>query len=65
MAKRIIEASLKRLRTDQLDLIHIHELRVTDDLERIEAKDGILNTLLRLRNQKITRYIGITCADGA
>ena len=57
----IIEASLKRMQTDQLDLIHIHELKGEDDLERIEAKDGILNTLLKLREQKITRFIGITC----
>jgi uncharacterized protein len=57
----IIEASLKRLQTDRLDLIHIHELKGEDDLERIEAKDGILNTLLKLRDQKVTRFIGITC----
>jgi predicted aldo/keto reductase-like oxidoreductase len=57
----IIEASLKRLQTDHLDLIHIHELKAEDDLERIEAKDGILNTLLKLRDRKVTRFIGITC----
>ena len=57
----IIEASLKRLQTDQLDLIHIHELKGEDDLARIEAKDGILNTLTKLRDQKVTRFIGITC----
>ena len=57
----IIEASLKRLQTDQLDLIHIHELKGEDDLARIEANDGILNTLLKLRDQKVTRFIGITC----
>ena len=57
----IIEASLKRMQTDQLDLIHIHELKSDEDLARIEAKDGILNTLLKLREQKVTRFIGITC----
>ncbi|MDQ2949240.1 MAG: aldo/keto reductase [Acidobacteriota bacterium] len=57
----IIEASLKRMQTDQLDLIHIHELKSEEDLARIEAKDGILHTLLKLRDQKVTRFIGITC----
>ena len=57
----IIEQSLKRMQTDQLDLIHIHELKSEEDLAKIEAKDGILNTLLKLRDQKLTRFIGITC----
>jgi predicted aldo/keto reductase-like oxidoreductase len=59
--KRIIEGSLKRLQTDQVDLIHIHELKGEDDLARIEAKGGILDTLLKLRDEKVTRFIGITC----
>lgn len=61
--KAIIEGSLKRLRRDRLDLIHIHQLRGEDDLARIEAKDGILNTLLHLRDEKVTRFIGITCHE--
>jgi predicted aldo/keto reductase-like oxidoreductase len=59
--KVIIEGSLKRLQTDQLDLIHIHELKGEDDLARIEAKGGILETLMKLRDEKVTRFIGITC----
>ncbi len=59
-AARILEGSLKRLQTDQVDLIHIHSLLGEDDLKEIEAKDGVLNTLLKLRDQKVTRFIGIT-----
>jgi len=59
-AMRIIEGSLKRLQTDQVDLIHIHSLTDEDDLRAIEAPDGVLNRLLRLRDQKVTRFIGIT-----
>lgn len=60
-AQAIIEGSLKRLQTDQVDLIHIHMLSTEEDLAKIEAKDGVLNTLLKLRDQKLTRFIGITC----
>jgi predicted aldo/keto reductase-like oxidoreductase len=60
-AQAIIEGSLERLQTAQLDLIHIHMLMGEDDLAKIEAKDGVLNTLLKLRDQKVTRFIGITC----
>jgi aryl-alcohol dehydrogenase-like predicted oxidoreductase len=59
-AMRIIEGSLKRLQTDQVDLIHIHSLTNEDDLRAIEAPDGVLNRLLKLRDQKVTRFIGIT-----
>lgn len=59
-AARILEGSLKRLQTDQVDLIHIHSLTGEDDLKQIEAKDGVLNLLLKLRDQKVTRFIGIT-----
>jgi len=48
-AKRQIELSLKRLRTDHLDVLHIHALSGPDDLAAIEKPDGIL------------KAIGITC----
>ncbi len=59
-AMRILEGSLKRLQTDHVDLIHIHSLTDENDLKEIEAKDGVLNTLMKLRDQKVTRFIGIT-----
>jgi len=60
-AMHVIEGSLKRLQVDQLDLIHIHALMGKDDLARIEARDGVLSALLKLRDQKVTRFVGITC----
>ncbi|MEP6537576.1 MAG: aldo/keto reductase [Bryobacteraceae bacterium] len=60
-AMRIIEGSLKRLQTDHLDLIHIHSLTSAEDLAAIEAKDGILQVLYKLRDQKVTKAIGVTC----
>ena len=59
-AMAIIEGSLKRLQTDHLDLIHIHDLKGEDDLAAIEAKDGVLAVLRKLRDEKVTRFIGVT-----
>lgn len=59
-AMRIIEGSLKRLQTSQTDLIHIHSLLGPDDLAAIEAKGGVLETLYKVKEQKMTRFIGIT-----
>jgi uncharacterized protein len=65
-AKRQIELSLKRLQTDHLDVLHIHELKNLDDLAAIEAADGVLKALYEAREQKMARAIGITChADPA
>jgi aryl-alcohol dehydrogenase-like predicted oxidoreductase len=65
-ARRQIELSLKRLRTDRLDVLHIHALAGPEDLVAIEKPDGILKALYEARDQKITRAIGITChADPA
>jgi aryl-alcohol dehydrogenase-like predicted oxidoreductase len=59
-ARRQLEASLKRLRTDRLDVLHIHGLESLDDLAAIEAKDGVLNVVRQARDEKVTRFIGIT-----
>jgi aryl-alcohol dehydrogenase-like predicted oxidoreductase len=61
-----VEASLKRLQTDHVDLLHIHSLGDAADLEAIEAKDGVLQALYELRRQKVARFIGMTShTDGA
>ncbi|MGH9632921.1 MAG: aldo/keto reductase [Bryobacteraceae bacterium] len=59
-ALRILEGSMKRLQTDQVDLIHVHSLTDEADLAAIEAKDGVLNALYKLRDEKVTRLVGIT-----
>ena len=60
-ARRILEGSLKRLQTDQIDLIHVHALMGPDDLAKIEAQNGVLNALYKMRDEKLTRFVGITC----
>ena len=59
-ALREVEASLKRLQTDHVDLLHMHSLGKEDDLAKIEAPDGALKALYELRDQKVARAIGMT-----
>jgi uncharacterized protein len=57
---REAEASLKRLQTDHVDVMHLHSLGDEADLARIEAPDGALRALYQLRDQKVARFIGMT-----
>lgn len=58
---RTLDTSLKRLQVDQVDLLHIHALMGPDDLEAIEAKEGAYNAAVKAKEQKMARFIGITC----
>jgi len=60
-SQRIVEESLKALQVDSVDLLHIHSLTSEEDLAAIEAKGGVLEQVRKLRDQKMTRFIGITC----
>jgi len=63
---RRLEGSLKRLGVSQVDLLHIHNLGRAEDLEKIEAPNGAIKGLLEAREQKMTRFIGMTShTDGA
>jgi uncharacterized protein len=65
-AHREVEASLKRLQTDHVDLLHLHSLGLADDLAAIEAADGAIKALYELREQKVARFVGMTShTDGA
>lgn len=58
---RIIERSLKNLGVGQVDLMHIHALGDERDLAAIEAPNGQLKAMLRAKEQKMTRFLGVTC----
>ena len=55
-----LEASLKRLQTDHVDLVHIHSLGHADDLAKIEAPDGAMKGLMEAREQKMAHFAGMT-----
>ncbi|HNY40423.1 MAG TPA: aldo/keto reductase [Bryobacteraceae bacterium] len=57
---RIIERSLKNLGVDHVDLMHIHALGNEDDLAKIEAPNGQMKAMLKAKEQKMTRFLGVT-----
>jgi aryl-alcohol dehydrogenase-like predicted oxidoreductase len=59
-AMRDLETSLNRLQTDRLDCWQMHHIRTQDDIEKIFAPNGALKAFLKARDEKITRFIGIT-----
>jgi aryl-alcohol dehydrogenase-like predicted oxidoreductase len=60
-----VEQSLKRLRTDNLDLLQIHGVSSGEDLPAWGKPSGVYTALQKLREQKITRFIGVTGHDNA
>jgi len=60
---RSVEQSLKRLRTDNLDLLQIHGLSSQEDLPAWGKSSGVYSALQKLREQKVTRFIGVTGHD--
>jgi len=60
-ALRQMDESLRRLQTDHLDVVHIHGLSDEADLARFDSGDSVLQALYKLREQKVTRCVGISC----
>ena len=59
-AMRQLEQSLKRLKTDYLDLWQIHECAYYNDPERHFAKGGVIEALELAKRQGKVRYVGFT-----
>jgi D-threo-aldose 1-dehydrogenase len=57
-AKRSVERSLKRLRVDCLDIVHIHDCEAYN-LPRIFGERGALRGLVDLKRQGVIRSIGM------
>jgi aryl-alcohol dehydrogenase-like predicted oxidoreductase len=57
---RLLDESLKRLRTDHLDLWQLHDLRTVQDLRAIFGRGGALEALVQARAEGRVRFLGIT-----
>lgn len=62
---RSVEQSLKNLRTDHFDLLQVHGVSSKDDVPAWGKPAGVFTALQKLRDQKVTRFIGVTGHDNA
>jgi aryl-alcohol dehydrogenase-like predicted oxidoreductase len=60
LAERQIEACLRRLQTDRIDLVQHHEIIRFDDADRIFAKGGANEAVLAAKKAGKIRFIGFT-----
>ncbi len=56
----LAEDSLKRLNTNYLDLLQLHDLRTKEDIDEIFSNDGAIHALEKLKKEGKIRFIGIT-----
>jgi predicted aldo/keto reductase-like oxidoreductase len=59
-ARKELEQSLKRLKTDHLDLYQLHAVTTLDDVKQIFAPGGAMETFLAARNEGKVRFLGFS-----
>jgi aryl-alcohol dehydrogenase-like predicted oxidoreductase len=59
-AAKQIDTSLKRMRTDRIDLVQHHEILRYDDPDRIFAEGGAMEAFVEAKQAGKLRYIGFT-----
>jgi aryl-alcohol dehydrogenase-like predicted oxidoreductase len=60
LGMQMLEQSLRRLRTDHLDVWQIHEVVYYDDPDLIFAPNGVIEALEQAKKQGKVRFVGFT-----
>jgi predicted aldo/keto reductase-like oxidoreductase len=55
-----IELSLKRLNTDKLDMLKIHDVQSIEDVDQMSKKGHLIDILHKLKEEGVTRFIGFS-----
>lgn len=55
-----IDLSLRRLRTDYIDLLQIHQLSVARDYEALTGPNGAMEAVFRAKQDGKVRFVGVT-----
>ena len=56
-----LEASLRNLKTDCIDIYKVHNLRMPEDYDMATGPGGAVEELERARREGLVRYVGISC----
>ena len=59
-ARRELETSLKRLRTDHLDLYQFHALNRPEEMDQVLARGGAAEVFLDARERGLVRFLGFS-----
>lgn len=59
-ARRHLEGSLERLRTDYLDVWQLHSTKSVDDVDRAFRSGGAMEYIMRAREEGLVRFVGVT-----
>ena len=60
-ARQLLEQNLTELRTDQVDLLHIHSLGDDKmDPSVVFGENGVYHMAMRAKQEGLTRYVGVT-----
>jgi len=60
LAERHLEGTLKRLRTDRLDLWQLHSVRTVADVDLAFAPGGAFEMMMELKAKGAARFLGVT-----
>lgn len=59
-SRKELEGSLKALRTDHVDLYQLHAMTTMEDVEKVFAPDGAMETYVAARKEGKVRFIGFS-----
>ena len=59
-ARKELERSLKRLKTDHFDLYQLHHIRRPEEVEQALGPNGAMETILKARDEGKIRFIGFS-----
>ena len=59
-AMKQIETSLKRLQTDYLDQLMIHDVKSMEDVNKLSEKGNLIDIVHRLKEEGLTRFVGFS-----
>lgn len=59
-ARRHLEGSLERLRTDYLDVWQLHSTKSVEDVDRAFGPGGAMEYIMQAREEGLVRFVGVT-----